>query len=259
MDYSKTEQIRLNKYSKQQALDTFSFSYNNKFDRPIDKLISSLIEENDKILERYKYYEGLQNEKSEKFWELQDKLDQSGFEVDMIMMDYIQDMIYLEEEIIAVCETKIIYGFKHFEISLKKLLSIGFGQNDQIQRFKWHELINFFQQKNIEISKLNGFEEINQMRILNNVLKHSNEKIDNQITNFPEFQNKDHFHFPLLINFYKRVKSSPEIFLASLSSEIQKYLYDFSESRMENIAESYALRMDKDIVEKFIAKLKAKY
>jgi hypothetical protein len=259
MEYSDTDKIQLNKYSKQQALDTFSFSYNNKFDRSIDKLITSLIEESDKISEKYQYYEKLQKEKSEKYWELQDTLDNSGYGVDMIMMDHVQDMMYLEEEIIAICETKIIYGFKHFEISLKKLLRIAFGQNDQIKKFKWHELINFFKQKNIDISKLNGYEGINQLRILNNVLKHSNENIDNQIANFPEFKNKDHFHFPLLINFYKRVKNSPVIFLASLSSEIQKYLYDFNENRIENIAESYALRMDKEIAEKFITKLKAKY
>ena len=195
MDFTETDKIRLNKQSKKHALDTFSFNYNNKFDRPIDKLINSLTEESDQISKKYQYYEKLQNEKSEEYWELLDRFNGSDLNLDMVMMDHIQDLMYLEDEIIAICETKIIYGFKHFEISLKKLLGIAFGKNDQTKRLKWHELISFFKQKKIDISKLDGYEEINQMRIVNNVLKHSNENIDDQISHFPEFRNKEILRF----------------------------------------------------------------
>ncbi|MDC7996375.1 hypothetical protein [Altibacter sp. HG106] len=259
MDFNEKDQIRFNKQSKQHALETFSFEFNNKFDRPIDKLIKSLIEERNQISEKYQYHSKIQKEKSEDFWELQDRLNMTDLDLETILMDHLQDLIYLEDEIIAICETKIIYGFKHFEISLKKLLRIAFGEDDQIKKFKWHELIYFFKQKNIEISKLKGFDEINQMRIMNNVLKHSDEKIDVDIRNFPEFINKNSLHFPQLIEFYKRVRKSPEIFLTSLSNEIQKYLYDFSDSRLENLAEYYALRMEKKDADKFITILKSKY
>lgn len=259
MDFTETEKIQLNKQSKQHALDTFSFSYSNNFDRPIDKLIKSLIKESDQTADKYQYYADLQKEKSEEYWEVQDRLGYSDHNLDMVMMDHIQDLMYLDEEIIAICETKIIYGFKHFEISLKKLLGIAFGKNDQIKKFKWHELINFFKHKKINISKLDGYEEINQMRIVNNVLKHSNDKIDAQISTFPEFLNQESLHFLQLIKFYDRVKNSPEVFLNSLSAELHQYLYKFSDHRIEGLAESYALRMNKNDAEKFITLLKSKY
>lgn len=259
MNLTEIEEIRYNKFSKQHALDTFSHNYTNKFDRPIDNLIKSLKQEVEKKSEKYKFYENLQNERSEEFWKLQDKLDPSGYGVDMAMMDLLQDMVYLEEEILAVCETKIIYSFKHFEISLKKLLRIAFGENENLRKYKWHELINFFRQKNIELSRLNGFSEVDQLRELNNTLKHSNENINDQIKQIEEFKNKEYFVYSQLINFYDRIKTFPELFLASLSSEIQKYLYDFDDKRIENIANAYALRMDKKDAEKFIATLKAKY
>jgi hypothetical protein len=258
MNFSEAEEIRYNRQSKQHALDTFTFDFDNTLDRPIDKLIRSTQAKINELSENYHYYQKLQKEKSATYWEIEKKHSSSGG-VDMIMMDQIIDMTFLEDELMAISETKIIYGYKHFEISLNKLIRIAFGNNNSVKTFRWEDVRNFFKSKKIKISDLKGFNELNQFRSVNNMIKHSDYKVDPQIKNIKEFSKSTDINHIQLLKFYNRVKQSPQIFLSSLIIEIQKYLYDFSPERIDKIAQDFALRMDKETTSIFIEKLKGKY
>ena len=61
------------------------------------------------------------------------------------------------------------------------------------------------------------------------------------------------------MEFYKRVENAPEIFITDLADKIFKDLYVFSEQRLDEISEMFALRMTEDHAMMFIEKLKSKY
>ena len=258
MNLSKSEEIKYNKHSEQHALDTFTFEYNNNLDRPIDKLIKSTQENLNDLSKKYQYYQKLQNDKSEDYWKLERKYRRSGG-VDMLMMDQIVDIVFIEDELKAISETKIIYGYKHFEINLNKLIRVSFGRNNNIKTFRWEDIKNFFKSKGIIISQIKGYDKLNQFRLINNMIKHSDYKIDSKIQAIREFSHSTEISHRELLNFYNRIKQCPQIFLSSLIREIWNHLYEFDERRIDKIAEDFALRMDKKTADNFIASLKKKY
>jgi predicted PurR-regulated permease PerM len=159
--------------------------------------------------------------------------------------------MYLEDELFALFEMKIIYAFKHLEINIKQLLSAAYDDKYINRQFKWDTIIQFLNSKEIITKDLNDYDNINQLRNLNNSLKHSNRTIDQTIKNIQEFQDKEVMSYSELENFYTRIKNSPNIFLTSLISFVFKDLYTFKHERILEISKSFALRMDKNVALEF--------
>lgn len=145
---------------------------------------------------------------------------------------YHLDTGFLEDKLSALSEMNIVYAFKDFEINIKNLLRAAYGI-DTHQFYKWEEILKFLQSKNIKPSELKGYQEINDLRKLNNHIKHStSQKIDNDITSIPEFKELRYLRHYELTEFFNRVKDFPYIFLDALSTEIYKDLYEFDENRL---------------------------
>jgi hypothetical protein len=227
------------------GLDIFTHNRNNILDFPIDKLIKDLKKDIDKAYSEHKQWIELEEKNPARFKELEEQANQSGYTLYSQMYGYIQDAIYLEEELFALYEMKIIYAFKHLEINIKQLLFAAYQDNYINRQFKWDSIIQFLNSKSIIAKELNEYENINQLRNVNNSLKHSNKVIDQSIKNIPEFKDKDTLSYNDLELFYNRIKKSPNIFLTSLVSFVFKDLYTFTHERISNIAKSFALRMDK--------------
>ena len=93
------------------------------------------------------------------------------------------------------------------------------------------------------------------MRKVNNNLKHG-EFVSNDVKQILEFKKADVFDFPILVDFYYRVRDKCEEFLSAIGDAIIQDLYYFTEERLEEIAESYRQRMDSDTIDIFIKLLK---
>lgn len=104
------------------------------------------------------------------------------------------------------------------------------------------------------------YSDINQLRELNNSIKHSENYIENVNLKrtVPEL-NKEKPSSRDLYRFYERVKKSPNTFLESLSCKIHDDLYSFNEEKLNKIAESLSLRMDKNQANQLIEMLKENY
>lgn len=227
------------------GLDTFPLNKDNIFDYPIDKLIESLKAQVSEAYSEHDKWIELEKNNPERFNELEEQANQSGHNLHSQMYGYIQDVIYLEDELFALFEMKIIYAFKHLEINIKQLLFAAYQDNFINRQFKWESIIQFLNEKNIIAKDLNDYDNINQLRNVNNSLKHSDKVIDQSIKNIPEFKDKDSLTYHDLELFYKRVKKSPNTFLTSLVSFVFKDIYTFTHERIFQIAKSFALRMDK--------------
>lgn len=173
--------------------------------------------------------------------------------------NYYLDTEFLDDKLTALSEMNIVYAFKDLEINIKKLLRAAYGIDVQ-DFYKWKSILNFLKLKKIKASELNGYQEINDLRELNNHIKHStSQKINNKIKSIPEFKEHPYLRHYELNDFFNRVKDSPYTFLDALSTEIYKELYEFDSNRLKSLAKLFALHMDKKSAETFIEELKELY
>jgi hypothetical protein len=241
------------------GLDTFTHGRENILDYPVDKLIQDLKTRINNAYSEHNHWIELEQNNPERFKELEEQANQTGHSLREQMYGYIQDVIYLEDELFALFEMKIIYAFKHLEINIKQLLFAAYQDNYINRQFKWEAIIQFLSSKEIVAKEVNDYENITQLRNLNNSLKHSDKTIDQSIKNIPEFKDKENMHYSDLETFYRRVKKSPNVFLTSLISFVFKDLYTFNHERILEIAKSFALRMDKAVAMQFSEELRRHY
>lgn len=62
------------------------------------------------------------------------------------------EIIFLEQELKALSEMKIVYAYKNFENKLKFLLSAAYGISKN-KMFKWEFVVGFLNEKGIDVKK----------------------------------------------------------------------------------------------------------
>lgn len=108
--------------------------------------------------------------------------------------------------------------------------------------------------------KIKCYSEINELRNLNNNLKHSDDITnDTKISIIREFKKRSFIQYEDILTFYKRIEIAPYTFIHSLSDLIYNDLYVFDENRIDNEADKIALRMTENEAKLLIEKLKKKY
>jgi len=241
------------------GLETFAINRYNILDRPIDTLIEKLQKELDQEYSEHQKWIDLKSNNPKKFGELEESAEQRGHSLFSQMYDYIRTANYIEEELTTLFEMKIIYAFKHLEIEVKNLISASFDENSIGKFSKWDNLIQYLKSKSIDINKVNNYREINQLRTVNNSLKHSNDQIDKSLKGIEEFKEIEFVSYDVLEKFYIRIKESSNTFLSSLSNAIYKNLYEFDNEKLGRISKSIVLRMNENNANKLIEHIKKQY
>ena len=100
---------------------------------------------------------------------------------------------------------KIVYGYKNFEIALKHFLSVIYSKFDKKKASNKKYLRKFFKEENIELDDIRYVLEIDQLRRVNNAIKHSSILEAEEIHNIPEFHSKEILEYTDILNFYNRV------------------------------------------------------
>ncbi|WP_233897210.1 hypothetical protein [Tenacibaculum piscium] len=226
-------------------LETYVHNLDNNFDRPVDEIIEDLKVRLNKEYEDHTHWLELDKNDFKKFEEIEEIANQTGHSIHQQMFEHIQTARYIEDELIALYEMKIIYTFKHLEINLKNLISTAYNDKSVTKSYKWWNLNQYLKNKNIDLKKVNSYNEINQLRILNNSIKHSNNSKNEDLKSIPEFKSNSRNNYKILEKFYDRIKTSNYEFIQSLSSKILKELYEYDVDKIQNIAKELVLKMDK--------------
>lgn len=233
MNSEKIEEIReVNKISLESY---FLRLKSNTFTDSVNDLISNLSIELEKSIEDYR--NGKHNED--------------------VYHSYYFESEFLEEQILAIVEMKVVYLYRNFEIELKKLIKAAYVVNVK-DFYKWEAVIDFLKSKNIPIKEIEGYNEVNQLREINNVIKHTIDLKDKNIK-IHEFKDLVFMRHNELMEFYNRVEDFPYKFIVSLADKIYLDLYVFDEKKINEISNSIALRMNKKQAELLIENLKSKY
>lgn len=241
------EEDTIEREMAQFELDTFPMNFNNVLDSPVDAVIKSIkikIQENNTEYAKLAKKDRIEELKYKKL----NKIRSYDNELQVGMFSLIENNRYLEEELTALFEIKIIYAYKNLEINLKQLLCLAYPDEKTGKFYKWENLIQFFTSKKIEVSTIKEYKGVNQLRIVNNAIKHSNRTSDQSINSILEFTGKTEFYYEDLERFYLRVNKLPLKFLNSLKNKIMKDLFDFPNIRIKTIAKSFRQRMTKEQV-----------
>jgi len=137
---------------------------------------------------------------------------------------YYLDTNFLEDRLLALSEMKVVYAYKNFEINIKQLIGGAYGVDTKIF-YEWKEITTFLKSKEIEYIHLKGYQEILDLRNVNNSIKHSTHGIDNKIKYILEFSKINQMRHFELSEFLDRIKDFPNKFLDDLSSKISDNLY----------------------------------
>lgn len=163
-----------------------------------------------------------------------------------------------ESQLYSIYEMKIIYLFKSLEINLKKLLSITYAI-DTSKRYDWKMLMEILTSKGIDFSKIKCHQQIENIRKVNNFLKHSTQAISSEVEKIKEFKDLTSIQYEDLEKFYNNMKKFPQKWIQDLGDKIYSELYTFDNNRLKIMAQSIAVRMNENDAKLFIANLKALY
>jgi hypothetical protein len=109
----------------------------------------------------------------------------------------------LDEELIAINEMQIIYSFKQIEISLKQFLLLLDSSLDLKIVQRWDCLKTEFKKHGITLGTAQYYSAVNDLREVNNALKHSYEISENvKKLNITQFSGQDYFTHSSLTEFY---------------------------------------------------------
>ncbi|MGC9534758.1 hypothetical protein [Vibrio atlanticus] len=165
--------------------------------------------------------------------------------------DYEHEISLLKEKLLALMEMQVISLYKNYEIAQKELVSTAYEGINVRDLYLWDNVKAFFNSKGFNFGRIQGYDHINQLRIVNNNIKHSPE-IDVEVHKLKLkcFEGLIYFTADSLEEFYKRVSKEVPKFLVTLSELIIKDLYEYDDKRLEKIAKSYTEKMDKATLRK---------
>lgn len=240
------------------GLETYFLDNTNVFDISIDRLIDDLKKHILVSQEYYKDVKDLASGETKPDLELNDQIANYDATIQHQQFELFRDIVFSEEQLLSLVEMKVIYAYKSLEISIKKLLAAAFSLESAKEFFKWENLIKFLKSKNIEVKSIDAFTEIAQLRIVNNAIKHSDD-YQSSLRDISEFKTSTDISYKKLDDFYGRIKNCPAVFLQALNSAVYKELYNFDDSKIEQIAKSFVLRMGKSDAEKLVASIARYY
>ncbi len=171
------------------------------------------------------------------------------------------ELFMLEEKLLAISKMRIVHAYIHFEIHLKQLIRLCYSEFENINKTplnRWDLIKAFLKSKDIILQEISNYDQINQLRLLNNVIKHSGDSTHKTITGFSEFKNKKTFTHTDLNQFYTRIEYSGSNFLKSLVNQINRDLFEFDDLKLETISGRLSKRMSNETIDKLIEKLDTK-
>lgn len=114
-----------------------------------------------------------QNVEKDVTFEKAKEFDQQKMELYEKQGEYYIERYWINQQLRSLSEMLIINAFKNIEINIKTLIKIAYPDVNSKDFYKWDSLVQFFKSKNIELSSLQGYQEILNIKNINNSLKHT--------------------------------------------------------------------------------------
>lgn len=213
MENQEPTREQINKEYLEIYIERFSETYENVVDSALDEALN---------IQRDNFRSNILKSKR-----LAEKEKDSDLYQDFDIEDYYNKLY--QSELIKVAfslyELKIMYAYKYLEISLKQLYANSFNRYDILDSTSSINLLDIYSKKNIKFKKLDNFKATDELRVLNNYIKHSRGNLNQEIKKIIEFKEIEYVQTQHLKAFYERVKDAPKAFIAELSGAVYDELF----------------------------------
>ena len=170
------------------------------------------------------------------------------------IMDLISEEYLSNEHLNALSEMTVVYLFKSVEITMKTLINTAYPKINTDDFYRWDNMASYFESINIRILGFDGYNEVLELKKVNNSIKHNN-TINDKVKKIKEFKGKTQFTAKDIREFNERIKPKIQNFIKLLGRGIIKDLYVFDDSRIEIMSHDFKSRMTKDVLQKFATNL----
>ncbi len=138
--------------------------------------------------------------------------------------EYFDDLVEVEVEtymlrrkLEAISEMKVIYLYKNLEINIVSMLRISYSITD----YKWEDGEILSIKDKFSIKSLKKYNEINSLRMVNNIIKHNTDPYSELEKKFNEFSRTGHLlSYKGFEMFYQKMLPCCNTFLHSLKDKI---------------------------------------
>jgi hypothetical protein len=161
-----------------------------------------------------------------------------------LVFDLESDVDMNEQQLYCFAEMRIVHLFRAYEITLKKLIKIASPSANERDFFNWEKLREFCKSNGFNIKSIPSYSKINQLRLVNNCIKHSANINDDVKKHVPDFLSEGAFTYQNLYDFYNSVRDHLLIFLQGVALEFESSLYEHSEDKLNKIVNDYRKVMD---------------
>ena len=133
--------------------------------------------------------------------------------------DFLKDEFYILDQIKEISNQFVIIGlYRIVELETVKQLKRLYSGNDLKNLFKFGNMIKKLKNDySIDVKKLTNYKAIDELRLLNNAIKHKN-KVTKQLSVYPDWNVGDSLNN--LDAAYKRLSGQIALYLSDLTKEL---------------------------------------
>jgi hypothetical protein len=159
-------------------------------------------------------------------------------------------------QLYALNEMRVIYLFKDIEIEMKSLLNTAFSRVNIRKLFNWEIIATVCKENGIKLEEIDGYKEVNELRQINNSIKHSDFLDDNCLNILGLNKPEEEDFSEGLESFCNKVEPKIAIFKEELAKKVANELYEFPKGKLDGMAQDLTERMDKEDAINYIERLK---
>jgi len=156
------------------------------------------------------------------------KQDQD-IDIEQLEDHYYSEISIKDSMLLLLAEYLIIGLYKITEQTARRILQPYYGEKKVNDMFKnFDELPKTLKKDGINLINLDNFTEINELRMLNNAIKHQGEVTDELINNFSGYNKNQSWEIEGSINNisskFDTINDKPSKFLENLAEEVEKLM-----------------------------------
>jgi len=137
--------------------------------------------------------------------------------------DYVDNEIFLQQQMAVIAEMRLVYFYKSYEIIFKQMLIDAYNANTR-NLFTLNSQKSFLESKYIYPEKIVGYKELNELRTVVNGIKHAPE-LGYHSKKIFEFSNANQITYDSGTMFYERIEPQVNGYIEKLSELIFLSLY----------------------------------
>ncbi len=159
-----------------------------------------------------------------------------------------------KDSLLSLAEMRVIFLFKTIENAIKEILVIAFPKTQKKSLYRWDVMMNLLKNNGVEVGKLDGYDAANQLRIVNNNIKHSS-NIAEETRKNSYWKHETNFTYENINTFYNSINKLVLKFMQGLGEAVVLAVYEISNEEIEEMSHIIFERLETKRVGMLIIKL----